>query len=118
MVAAFLAATTPDKILACRELFDGALVVVVSPGPKFTFLPEEVENARILLNKIALGQNQAAATPPVSPNTPSEANESLGNVPPATAATRSPNNIAAPLGTPGAPSARLERPKRKKKDKA
>jgi len=48
-IAAKLASCQPADIMALRLLADGSLVVVVSPGPKYTYTADQVRVVRAQL---------------------------------------------------------------------
>ncbi len=94
-LAAHLARCAPDEVMAFRVRDDGGMIVVIQPGPKYIYTPEQVEAAKA----------EMRPKPPAAPQPPPPEPPPTAEAPAAGDARRSD-----PEPPPAEPSQRSEDP--------
>ncbi len=71
-LAAYLARCAPDEVMVFRVRDDGGMIVVIQPGPKYVYTPEQVEAAKAEMRPKPSKRSEDAASPAAPPPAPAE----------------------------------------------
>ncbi len=66
-LAAYLARCAPDEVMVFRVRDDGGMIVVIQPGPKYVYTPEQVEAAKAEMRPKPSKRSEDAASPAAPP---------------------------------------------------
>ncbi len=69
-LAAYLARCAPDEVMVFRVRDDGGMIVVIQPGPKYIFTPEQVETAKAEMTKPPAAPQPPPPEPPPTAEPP------------------------------------------------